>query len=282
MKIIIGAANFSKNYGLSNSKISSIKNLKKILSYCKKENINIIDDAFSYGNNSRVFKKINTRDFKFISKIKLPKNYKLIKNLELYFLDIIKKSLKLLGKKQYSYLLAHEVNDHKKNIHLLNILNFLKKKKLTKKIGVSVYNPKEMYSVLKLSKLDVVQIPFNIFDTRLVDSKLINILIKKKIEIHVRSIFLQGALLSSKIPNKLKKYKVDLQDWQKWCHKKKLNKVKACVHFVKKIDKISSIIVGVNSVKQLREIIKFLKEKTIDISYKNRLIKSDIIDPRKW
>jgi aryl-alcohol dehydrogenase-like predicted oxidoreductase len=282
MKIIIGSANFSNKYGINKYKISSIPELKKILNYSKKNKINSIDDAISYGNTNSVFKKINTQDFKFISKIKLPKNYKLIKNLKLYFLKIIKKSLKTVEKKQYSCLLGHEVTDNKKNILLLDVLNFIKKEGLTKKIGISAYSPEEVYSILNLSKLDVVQIPFNVFDRRLISSKLINTLVKKKIEIQVRSIFLQGALLSNKTPNKLKKYNDELKDWQKWCFKKKLNKVRACVHFVKKFDKISSMIIGINDVKQLREIIKFLKEKTIDISYSNSLKNNVIIDPRKW
>ena len=283
MKIIIGSANFSHKYGINKSKISSISELKKIINYCKNNKINNIDDAISYGNVDGVFKKINTKDLKFITKIKLPKNYKLIKDLRLYFLKIIKNSLKVLGQKKYSCLLAHEVSrNKKKNILLLDILNFIKKKNLTSKIGISAYNPKEVYSVLNLSKLDVVQIPFNVLDRRLISSKLIDVLSRKKIEIQVRSIFLQGALIAKKTPPKLKKYDSSLKDWQKWCYKKKLNKVKACVHFIKKFDKISSIVIGINDIKQLREIIKFLKEKTIDISYKNITKNNNIIDPRMW
>ena len=130
MKIIIGSANFSHKYGINKSKISSISELKKIINYCKNNKINNIDDAISYGNVDGVFKEINTKDLKFITKIKLPKNYKLIKDLRLYFLKIIKNSLKVMGQKKYSCLLAHEVSKNKKkNILLLDILNFIKKKK---------------------------------------------------------------------------------------------------------------------------------------------------------
>ena len=114
MRIIIGAANFSSKYGINNSKIQSLFEVKKILNYCKKNKINIIDDAISYKNSSLVFKKIDTKKFKFISKIRLPKNYKSIKNIKLYFLDKIKESLKKIGKNKYSYLLAHEIYQNKK------------------------------------------------------------------------------------------------------------------------------------------------------------------------
>ena len=116
MKIIIGSANFSNKYGINKSKVSSITELKKIINYCKKNRINSIDDALSYGNTKTVFKKVDTQGLKFISKIKLPKKYKLIKNLKLYFLNIIKESLKVRGQKKYSCLLAHEVSKDKKKI----------------------------------------------------------------------------------------------------------------------------------------------------------------------
>ena len=39
------------------------------------------------------------------------------------------------------------------------------------------------------------QFPFNVFDQRILDKKIQNLLIKKKIKVHMRSIFLQGLLL---------------------------------------------------------------------------------------
>ena len=80
----------------------------------------------------------------------------------------------------------------------------------------------------------------------------------------------------------LKKYHNIIEDWQKWCFRKKLNKVRACLHYVKQFDKISSIIIGIHDIEQLKEIIKFLKEKTIDISYNKITKNNNIIDPRMW
>ena len=283
MRIIIGAANFSSKYGINNSKLPSISEIKKILTYCKKKKINIIDDAISYKNSSTVFKKIDTKKFKFISKIRLPKNYKSIKNLKLYFLDQIKDSLKKTGQNKYSCLLAHEIyQNKKKNIILFDILNFLKKNKLTDKIGISVYSPKEISWILDFWKPDIIQSPLNIFDQRLASNGLIDNLTKKGIEIQVRSIFLQGILLSNKPPIKLKEYNNDFKKWNKWCNLNKLSKVEACIHFIKKFNKIAAFIVGINNLKQLKEIVKHAKKKIIDINYKPILRKKRIIDPRKW
>ena len=50
----------------------------------------------------------------------------------------------------------------------------------------------------------MIQVPFNILDRRLATKNYLNKIKKKKIQIHVRSIFLQGILLANikKIPKK--------------------------------------------------------------------------------
>ena len=73
-------------------------------------------------------------------------------------------------------------------------LNDLKKDGLVKKIGVSIYSPKELENITKYINLDIVQTPFNLID-RIQDTGWLLSLNKMGVEIHVRSIFLQGLLL---------------------------------------------------------------------------------------
>ncbi len=283
MKLVIGAANFTQKYGLENSKIASINNLKKILAFCKSKNINMIDDALEYGNSKKIYKKINLKNFDLITKIKLPKNYRSIKDLNDYYLKTLYNDLKRAGKKNYSHLLAHEIyNDQDKNKILIDSLKYLKKKKLTKKIGVSAYNPVEIKKILKIWTPEIIQLPFNVFDQRLVKSKIINYLYKKKIEIHVRSIFLQGTLLENKTPKKLMKYDKYFKNWHDWCVRNKINKLNACIHFIEKFNKISAIVIGINNLTQLKEITGFIKRKKIKVSYKNFTNNKILVDPRKW
>ena len=164
----------------------------------------------------------------------------------------------------------------------MNILKYLKKRKLTKKIGVSGYNPNEIKKILEIWKPDVIQLPFNIFDQRLISSKIIDHLHRKKIEIHVRSIFLQGMLVREKIPKKLKKFKRYFINWNKWCSHNKINKIKACIQYVKRFKQISAIIIGTNNLSQIKQINRFFNERKIDLNYINFRINKDLVDPRKW
>ena len=48
MKIVLGTANFNQKYGIYNSKIKNIKEIKEILTFLKKNKVLYIDTAFSY------------------------------------------------------------------------------------------------------------------------------------------------------------------------------------------------------------------------------------------
>ena len=72
-------------------------------------------------------------------------------------------------------------------------------KKKIKFIGVSLSNFRTFKSCLKYN-FDIIQVPLNVFDQRILNKKIINIIKRKNIAIHARSIFLQGSLLESIIP----------------------------------------------------------------------------------
>ena len=85
----------------------------------------------------------------------------------------------------------------------MNQLEKYKKKKIIKKIGVSVYSISDLRKVIKKYKIDTVLISLNVFDQRVLEDKVIKNLKNNNIEILTRSTFLQGLLLIKK--NKLPK-----------------------------------------------------------------------------
>lgn len=64
-----------------------------------------------------------------------------------------------------------------------------------RRIGVSVYEAVEISRALELLPLDTVQLPVNVADQRLVASGMLAMLAARDIEVHARSLFLQGLLL---------------------------------------------------------------------------------------
>ena len=194
MKIALGTANFERKYGVLGSSFSknNISNLNKLI---KQKKINYIDTAFIYTSSNKILRKLNLKKVKIITKVELPKKNKFsfINKIE-YF---VKRDLNVLKKKNFDYILFGNVSDlsSKYSEALLSKIFEIKKKGLTKKIGVSIYSPNDLKLIFSKFIPHIIQAPLNIFDNRLIKSKWFKILIKKKIPIQIRSIFLQGLLL---------------------------------------------------------------------------------------
>jgi len=283
MKLVIGSAQLGMNYGLFNNKKISSKEFKKIEKLVLKSKINFIDTATSYGESEKIIGKSKLKNLHVITKIKLP-NKKNI-NVKSWLLKEISQSLSKLKIKKIYGVLIHNYKDllgkHGKN-YLLS-LQELKRKNMIKKIGISVYEPQEIKKIWHLWKPDIIQVPFNPIDNRMLDSGWFNILKKFKVKIYVRSIFLQGLLINENSSFKINKnYKIILNKYKNWCSRNNISLMQGCLHFVKQFKKIDYLIVGFNNYNQLKEIIDVFKKKQITIPRKFSTNKINLIDPRKW
>jgi hypothetical protein len=283
MKLVIGSAQLGMNYGLFNNKKISSKEFKKIEKLVLKSKINFIDTATSYGESEKIIGNSKLKNLHIITKIKLP-NKKNI-NVKNWLLKEISKSLSKLKIKKIYGVLVHNYKDllgkHGKN-YLLT-LQELKRKNIIKKIGISVYEPKDIKKIWNFWKPDIIQVPFNLIDNRILDSGWVNILKKFKVKIYVRSIFLQGLLINQDCSFKINKnYKILLNKYKNWCYKNNISLIQGCLHFVKQFKKIDYLVVGFNNYNQLKEIIDVFKQKQIIIPRKFSTNKINLIDPRKW
>ena len=132
-------------------------------------------------------------------------------------------------------------------------------------------------------KIDFVQLPYNVFNQTSSNKKIINNLKKRNIEIHARSIFLQGTLLKEKInlPNKLKKLKKLIIIWKKWLEVNKIDPIDACLNHALQNKKIDKIVIGFDSIDNFKEILKY-KRKKINLQRFKFNIDQNLLDLRKW
>ena len=184
-------------------------------------------------------------------------------------------------------LLIHDTKDlknKKKSKEIYQAFDYLIKKKIVKKIGLSIYEPKELDLYLSNYNFKIVQTPINIFDRRIITSGWLKKLKKKKIEIYARSIFLKGLLLknSSKIDMAFLKWKKKLIFFEKWTQKNNLSKLEACIRYVNNFKEIDKIILGINDEKQLRDNYFFFKKKKLQIPKYLNINSGNILNPKKW
>ena len=128
--------------------------------------------------------------------------------------------------------------------------------RLVQKCGISVYTPEQMLAVFYNHEVpDIIQVPCNIADNRFIPW--LPNLHELEIEVHARSVFLQGALLEGRGVPKFT--------------------AEQCLAFVLAQD-VDGVIVGVNTAEQLQELVKVKPKKIEGLN----ICDERIIDPRRW
>jgi aryl-alcohol dehydrogenase-like predicted oxidoreductase len=160
----------------------------------------------------------------------------------------------------------------------------LKEHKLVGKIGISIYHPEELDPILKKFSIDIVQAPFNILDRRLLTSGWLKKLHQMEIEVHVRSVFLQGLLLmdDNTRPDNFSRWQPLWDDWKNWLDKEGLTPVQACLSFVFSQPDIDRIIVGIDSIEQFNEILFSINNKIPSFLEQIMTDDMDLIIPSRW
>ena len=204
---------------------------------------------------------------------------------------MLNRSMKRLKKQELDGLLIHNPETMKGEIGQ-NISEWLKQKKTKgyiKKIGISIYEQGDIDESI-LNWVDLVQAPFSIYDQRIMNKrgKLYDKIKSGKIELHVRSIYLQGIVLQEKksLPGFLSSdFTNHHEKLIRYAKDRGLTNMDIAHRFIQEEDSISKVIVGVASKKQLEEIIASWNrmrdtEERITGEW-GWVIKSDI-DPRFW
>jgi aryl-alcohol dehydrogenase-like predicted oxidoreductase len=259
-KISLGTVQFGMDYGI-NSTSGQVESSEvvDILNYAQQRGINLLDTAPSYGNSEQVLGISNIQNFQIVTKTRhFDQNTISDKDATLLINDL-NQSLQLIKKKSVYGVLVHNANDLLKPgaDKIFRQLELLKEQGLASKIGVSVYSYEQLEIILNNFDIDLVQLPFNILDRRLVDSGMFKMLKNKGVEIHARSIFLQGLLLMDmqNMASKFDRWKDLWKIWYEWLNDSQITALEATIRHAISIPEISKVLVGVDTLDQLKEII---------------------------
>ncbi len=249
-KLSIGTANLNNNYGLLKKNKINLNQFKNLIRLSKRKKIRFIDTSSVYGNSESFIGKLKLRKFKIITKSIFNSKTKSFK---------INETLKNLRQKPYA-ILFHKFQDYKKNKK--KFLNEIKEAKINK-YGVSIYSKKEFKMALKDNQIKIIQIPGNFFNQKLLDVKLLEKAQKKKIEIEVRSVFMQGLLFDqfTKIVKILKiKDRKKIRNLEKFLKKYNINLATLSLFMIINNPLIKRVILGFNHKSQFLNISKELRK----------------------
>jgi len=277
-KLALGTVQFGLDYGVTNlSGQVAIGEVKNILDYAKEKSIDTLDTASGYGNSEQVLGEVGVNNYRIITKTTPLKNGidGVIKGFH--------QSLDSLNIGQVDGLLIHNIDDTKDKRFgkLFHKLNELKEEGVIKKIGFSTYTPEQVDFLLENFDFDLIQVPFNVFDTRLVEGGQLKALKKKNIEIHARSVFLQGVLLSfDSLSDYFSTWDAQFEQYQGLVREKELSLLEYALNFALNTQELDKILVGVDSVNQLTDIVNAFKS---DVDLKAFKIDDiNLLNPNLW
>jgi len=285
-KLILGTVQFGIDYGINNKDGKpSFEKVKEILDFAYIKGIRLLDTAEAYGDSqSRIgeYHKVSSRKFNIITKFS-PNRKDLSENI----IARVNDNLAILGVDYlYSYMF-HSYDDYKKYFSsfkdgLIELRNCNK----IKKIGVSLHSNDEIIEVLKNSHIDIIQLPFNLLDNSNQREKILLKAKSMEIEIHTRSVFLQGLFFKdpNKIIGNILEIKIDLNRLNNLVSKEKMNDL--ALNYVYSKEYIDGVLLGVDNVGQLKSNIDCIEGSTtksiISEVDKIDVLNKTILNPANW
>lgn len=201
-KLVLGTAQFGLAYGVSNRRgLIPKAEVFEILKLAAESGIDTLDTAQAYGASEAVigeFIKNSGTLFNVITKLKDVAGEDTEPGL--------RKSLKKTGIARFYGAMLHSYGEQPGERADYGALLKARDARLVLKTGFSLYHPEQVEKLLaeKVS-FNLVQVPYSILDRRF--ERLFPVLKRAGVEVHVRSVFLQGLLLmnAASIPEGLRK-----------------------------------------------------------------------------
>jgi aryl-alcohol dehydrogenase-like predicted oxidoreductase len=292
-RLALGTVQFGLAYGLAAGHKQVVSaDVEQILADARQSGIRLLDTAASYGESESVIGASQAaRSFQIISKT-MPIRQPVLTEAHL---DQIKaafaQSLTRLGRTRLEGLLVHDAQD------LLAVggdglwtwMDGLKRQGVVARIGISVYDSETARLLAGRYAVDIVQIPFNLFDQRIAQDGFLDFCRSRSIAVHARSIFLQGVSLmqADDLPANLSGLRTNLQRLADLSRRTQYSAAELALAYVAQWPDIEQIVAGVHHAAQLAQLVgawqklDALKPRTLAWDglhcTDNRLI-----DPRLW
>lgn len=255
-RLALGTAQFGLDYGINNKRGRIPPDeVFDILQYAWDNGIRVLDTAFAYADSEKLIGKFiqkEQKDFRIVSK--LPWEH--VQNVAKGFTA----SLSHLGlKKIYGYLI-HHFHTFIDDKHLWETVEALKTMGKVEKIGFSLYKTEDLeYLLEKKITFDIAQIPISILDQRFIPY--LKHLRKNKVEVHVRSVFLQGLVFKrpSELTGRFAQVQQKVAALNALAAKHKIPLSALCLNFVINQPGVDEVILGVDSLENLKENVGALK-----------------------
>jgi aryl-alcohol dehydrogenase-like predicted oxidoreductase len=282
-RIVLGGAQLGLPYGILNGgETLSREEVARILDTAAGHGIDSIDTAIAYGQSEQIIGETSQNRFKIISKLPpLPLD---VSNVFEWVLAQVEASLSRLKCTSLDALLLHRPQDltEAHGAELFAAISSLKIEKTIQRFGVSIYTPDELNGIIGTFDIDVVQAPLNVFDRRILG--VIGQLSALNIEVHVRSVFLQGVLIAKPEdrPQRFNQWSEHFAMFDEWVNSSGMSAMACCLGFALQQPGIAKLVIGTTSATSFAEIMTSIPNSHLEVPAHLQSSIEQLIDPRVW
>ena len=282
-RIVLGGAQLGLPYGILNGgETLSREEVARILDTAVDHGIDSIDTAIAYGQSESIIGETSQNRFKIISKLPpLPVG---ISDVSEWVHSQVQGSLSRLKCTSLEALLLHRPQDltGAQGAELYAAIGSLMAEKMIHRFGVSIYSPDDLEGIIGTFDIHVVQAPLNVFDRRI--PGVTDQLSALNIEVHVRSVFLQGVLIASPKdrPQRFEPWSEHLAQFDKWVRSSGVSAMACCLGFALQQPGIAKLVIGTTSAKSLDEIMNSIPNSVLEVPAHLQSSVEQLIDPRVW
>ena len=283
----LGTVQFGLPYGVSNNNGKPDEDeVRRVLVAASAVGVQVLDTAPSYGDSEAVLGRALPAQHRFRIITKTAAGT--AANAEAVGAAVrrsVSESLQRLRCERIDGLLVHHASEllGPHGPFLLAALREEKALGRVRAIGVSVYDGEQIDRLMDVFRPDIVQIPLNVLDQRLLRSGHLSALSAAGIEVHARSVFLQGLLLMdpAEVPANLSGARPYLNEFRASAKAEGISLLAAALGFVASLPQVSVVLAGVTSLAELQQ---------LSVAWRRRKAVSSmlgepphqILDPRAW
>lgn len=289
-RLALGTAQLGTDYGIANTAGKPTRReAAELLRVAESAGIRLLDTAPAYGDSEEVIgaSRPAGAQFDVISKTPVSIGEASVSDVAERIVDAAAQSVRQTGGRSLYGLLVHhgDVLVGSAGSAITETLERLREDGVTRKIGVSVYSPKELERILAFWTPDIVQLPLNLLDQRMARSGMLEKLDQANVEIHVRSVFLQGVLLTP--PEELSEFFAPvgsaLQRIARKAEALGLSRIQLCLA-AGLVHSKARVIVGVSRAREIENIIEAVATLPSDLPDIQDLAIEDVrfLEPFQW
>lgn len=277
MQFILGTANLTAHYGITNATTMSRLEAIALLGRASALGIRELDTAPGYGSAEAFLGEVHAGErFAVTTKCSGASDRSISSQ--------VGDSLRRLGVIFLETVLVHDWStlDPTKAALVAAQLRALLDKGVVGEVGVSVYEDWELERAARLfgTDLGAVQVPLNALDQRLLGNPVIETLASRGVRVLARSVFLQGLLASSELRERSHPA---LTAFHAACSDTGLSGIQVALAFLSTVPWLEGAVVGANSANQLAEVITASRCGSVNVKWEAFACADlGLTDPRRW